>query len=227
MLRDEGVSTIVTWIDSGAASPVADGWPHGDLVDTLEVQVPGRLTPEPGRLRQVIEIAAKHGASLSIAPLLARQETAGKQHGRTRLGYRVAELAEIDQWLGEHGISIDRVLCRVEDAVEMMRRHEAPPLRHIGGIDWALELTDRDEPAQVRRLAAAMVAAAALGDDRLFVEPLIDLDRTMDTALGLLDRRCNPRRAFDAVRTLNTVLFAGDRAWSHLGLPAGHGQALA
>lgn len=227
MLRDEGVSTTVTWIDSGADPVFPDGAMPGDLVDTIEVQGPGRLTPDPGRLRHLAGIAASCGASLSIAPLLSRQEAAGKQHARTRLGYRVAELAEVDRWLGEHGARVDRILCRVEGEAEMMRCHELPPLRHIGGIDWALELVDMDEAAQAQRLAAAVFAAATLGDGRLFIEPLIDMDRTMDTSLGLLDRRCNPRRAFDAARTLNTVLFGGGLAWSRMDLPGGKRQALA
>ena len=41
---------------------------------------------------------------------------------------------------------------------------------------------------------------------RLFIEPLIDFDRTMDVTYGLLDRLCNPRPAFHALRVLNSVL---------------------
>ncbi|MGE3913364.1 MAG: hypothetical protein AB7K36_28695, partial [Chloroflexota bacterium] len=43
--------------------------------------------------------------------------------------------------------------------------------------------------------------------------PLVDLDRTMDTFHGLLDRRCNPRSPFHAARELNSLLFGDPAAW--------------
>jgi hypothetical protein len=42
-----------------------------------------------------------------------------------------------------------------------------------------------------------------------------EMDRTMDPAPGLLDRRCNPTSAFHALRALNTVLFGEERRWRH------------
>ena len=36
----------------------------------------------------------------------------------------------------------------------------------------------------------------------------------MDAPLGLVDRLCNPRPAFHAVRMLNTILFGEDRGWT-------------
>lgn len=56
------------------------------------------------------------------------------------------------------------------------------------------------------RAAEALFATALLPSARLFVEPFIDLDRTMDVGQGLLDPLCNPRPAFGVLRCLNALL---------------------
>ena len=58
----------------------------------------------------------------------------------------------------------------------------------------------RDAPDGVRQLADPVRV--------LHDEGLVDLDRTMDVTYGLLDRMHNPRPVFNAVRCLNTILFA-------------------
>ncbi len=58
-----------------------------------------------------------------------------------------------------------------------------------------------------------MAATATVSGARLFLEPLVDLDRTMDAPPGLLDRLCNPRTVFHVVRTLNTILFSEPQTW--------------
>lgn len=53
---------------------------------------------------------------------------------------------------------------------------------------------------------------------RLFLDPLVDLDRTGDINHGLLDRLSNPRPAFHVVRCMNTLLFAsGEQFWTMAG----------
>ena len=54
--------------------------------------------------------------------------------------------------------------------------------------------------------AEALFATALLPRARLFVEPFIDLDRTMDVGQGLLDPLCNPRPVFGVLRCLNALL---------------------
>ena len=54
--------------------------------------------------------------------------------------------------------------------------------------------------------AEALFATALLPRARLFVEPFIDLDRTMDVGQGLLDSLCNPRPVFGVLRCLNALL---------------------
>jgi hypothetical protein len=64
-----------------------------------------------------------------------------------------------------------------------------------------------DEALQTERATEAVFAAALAPDIRLFLDPLVDLDRTNDVNFGLLDRLSNPRSAFHAVRCLNSILF--------------------
>jgi hypothetical protein len=81
-------------------------------------------------------------------------------------------------------------------------------LTHIGAIDWILEFRTMAEDALSVRTAEALFALASLSGSRLFLEPLMDFDRTMDITCGLLDRLCNPRKLFHLVRSMNTVLFS-------------------
>jgi hypothetical protein len=53
-----------------------------------------------------------------------------------------------------------------------------------------------------------------LPDARLYVDPTLDLDRTMDIGHELLDARCNPRPVFHALRCLNTILHMRRTAWT-------------
>ena len=75
-------------------------------------------------------------------------------------------------------------------------------------MDWLLSLPHLDDEAHALLACRALFATAALPDGYLFVDPPQDLDRTMDACHGLLDTRCNPRPAFHALRSLNTLLHA-------------------
>jgi hypothetical protein len=77
---------------------------------------------------------------------------------------------------------------------------------NIGAVDWIFEFKTIEEDELSLRTAEALFALASLAGSRLFLEPLMDLDRTMDITCGLLDRLCNPRKLFNIVRSLNTVL---------------------
>lgn len=114
--------------------------------------------------------------------------------------------------LAQAEVQLDRVLCRVDTNVQswdvLRQACELGPLTNITAIDWLVELATTNEQAQILRAAEAVFAASLLPGSRLFLEPLLDLDRTMDVSYGLLDRRCNPRPVFQVVRCLNTILFA-------------------
>jgi hypothetical protein len=214
-LRDEGAAITVMWIWSELSEPAEVLGSHRNLIDAIEIQVPGMLYPtEPclASIARCVDIAP-----ITLAPLLPREVVAGKQHARTRIGFHLDELEALDQHLRAHGTEVNRALCRVDAGQEpwqvMFAQRQLPPLRQVAAIDWACEFADADSEGQPPWAAAAMAAMACLPGSRLFLEPLIDFDRTMDTPPGLLDRLCNPRPVFHVVRTLNTVLFSGPAGW--------------
>ncbi len=215
MLRDEGVAITAMWIWSSRCRVVDEAAVHRDLLDGVEIQVPNTLLPDDDCLEAIAQCAGL-GLSVTLAPLLPHEHVPGKQHARTRIGYHADELAALDTWLGEHGASVDRVLCRVdggEPPFTAIASRSHPPLRQIGATDWAVEFGDNAPDPQTARAAAALAAIATIPGARLYLEPLVDLDRTMDAPPGLLDRLCNPRPVFHAVRTLNTLLFAESTGW--------------
>ena len=71
-----------------------------------------------------------------------------------------------------------------------------------------------DDDLNARRVAEALLLTATVPENRLFIDPLTDFDRTMDLTHGLIDTRCNPRPAMTVVRTLNTILHADGETWS-------------
>ena len=149
---------------------------------------------------------------LALCPVLPGQKVYGKQHPRTRIGYRVDELVELNARLAQSDLRIESVCCRIDgdgQPIESVDAYRAlPSLSHIGRVDWLLSLPHLDDEAHALLACRALFAAAALPDGYLFVDPPQDLDRTMDACHGLLDTRCNPRPAFHALRSLNTLLHA-------------------
>lgn len=217
VLRDEGVALTSTWIWS-ARSPVAgEAAAHRTMLDGVEVQFPGGLLPDAACLRDIDAVRGT-GLPVTLAPLLPREVVPGKQHARTRIGYHRDELAGLDDHLGAHDAQADRVLCRVDTSQDpwdaIVATTSSPSPGRVGTIDWAVEFEDAGPRRQVGRAVRALAAIATLPGSRLMLEPLVDLDRTMDAPPGLLDRLCNPRPVFHAVRTLNTVLFSKGERWS-------------
>nr|HRJ43357.1 hypothetical protein [Caldilineaceae bacterium] len=78
----------------------------------------------------------------------------------------------------------------------------------VGALDWIVELPSTASGSRLNVGAEALFALAARPHSRLFVEPFVELDRTMDIAEGLLDRLCNPTPLFHLLRHLNTLLFS-------------------
>jgi len=187
--------------------------------DSLELRLPGFLVPVGEALRRL-------GAAdlpLVLCPVLASEPVAGKQHRRARVGYRPQELDEVASALDSAGAVSATAACRIDgndpwNAVTKL-------IRVRGDLDLQLlcELPGVDDAANVAAVARAAVAAAIL-DVPLFLEPLVDLDRTMDVANGLLDGLCNPRSAFDTARCVAAVLGACGRAGDTVAVHRPHGS---
>lgn len=211
ILREEGVKLTATWLWSELLDLPASVIRHREHLDSLEIQLPGDLWPAEGCLQQAHTCATELGLPVALLPVIPRERIPGKQLARVRLGYRPEELWELNRRLSRRGVRVGRALCRVEPDASpweaMGQGLERSSLSHVGAVDWVVAFTTTDEHEQIVRAAEALFASALLPGSRLFLEPLVDLDRTMDVANGLLDRLYNPRPAFRVVRCLNTILF--------------------
>jgi hypothetical protein len=211
LLRAEGVALTAGWLWADDADLPALVGPHREEIDAVELRLPGALHPSAAGVAAIARCHRQLGLPITLSPIVARARVAGKQLPRARLTYDLAELDGLDEALAA-GARVDRVLCGVAGDARpwdvIAAAGAAPPRHAIGGVDWVVELTGDDDDAQVARVAEALFAVSLLGGGPVFFEPLIDLDRTMDSMHGLLDRRCNPRPAYHAARCLNTILFA-------------------
>ena len=181
---------------------------HPACADAWELQLPGSPWPTDACLHQLRD--CRRRASLCLSTLLPGQRVPGKQHPRTRTGFLAPELPELDRRLRQADVCIDAVLCRLDYGLnpwEAAREFAAlPELDRIGRVDYLLTLPGLDDQDSALLATEARFAAAQTPGSRLYVDPLIDLDRTMDVRHGLLDPLCNPRPAFHALRCLNALL---------------------
>ena len=210
MLRSEGVRVHVfaPHIEKANLHTLLDG--HPNAADVWEVQLAGSPWPSGECLMHLADCQRR--TPLALCPVLPGQKVYGKQHPRTRIGYRVDELVELNARLAQSDLHIESVCCRIDgdgQPVESVDAYRALlSLSHIGRVDWLLSLPHLDDQAHALLACRALFATAALPDGYLFVDPPQDLDRTMDACHGLIDTRCNPRPAFHALRSLNTLLHA-------------------
>ena len=214
-LRSEGVAVqaFVPFEDALDLHQLLDHFP--DCADCWELQTANGPLPEEACLDLLVDCSRR--TRLSLSTIVPGERIAGKQHPRTRLGFRPRELPALDTLLATRGLSIDTVLCRIdaEDRPWTTIQHfrDLPRLTHIRRVDWLLTLSDIDDAAHAQLATEALFATALLADAQLYVDPIIDLDRTMDIAHGVLDGLCNPRPVFHALRCLNSLLYVHRSLW--------------
>lgn len=141
---------------------------------------------------------------IALCPVDPSERVTGKQHLRTRVGFRLTE-ADSDH-------PFDRTVVSVaawEAAEDIRPLVESPPRKPV---DISLDLLD-DDRLNAERVAVAALLTACLPGGRLFCQPYQDLDRTMDVSNGFLDTLCNPRPVVNVFRLLNTILFSADDDW--------------
>jgi hypothetical protein len=186
---------------------------------TLELRLPGGELFET--VADKIRRIQSGGRAVSLSPVLPNDKVPGKQHLRTRNGFTPGELSELDGQLAALDVRVERAVCRIgpdQSPWAYFGELAELKLKQIGAIDVTLELTT-DDRENARRCAEALMGCAALPGARLFIEPLADMDRTMDVRHGLIDAQSNPRPPFHAVRCLNTVLFSRGRDWQRIDGP--------
>jgi hypothetical protein len=223
--RDEGLQVAAAWLWTDGLDLVEAIVAQKDEVDSIEIQVAGGLWPDADCLHQIEQLGHAAEAPVTLAPLLAREPVPGKYHPRLRVGYRPEELAELNDRLARHGVRLDRALCHIAaetpawEGIQAFR--QLLPLSQVGNLDFVMPLPGLDETAQAVRAAEAMLASALAPGCRLFLDPLVDVDRSSDIHLGLLDRLSNPRPAFHVVRCLNTLVFGSREGYAPLSSAVG------
>ena len=209
VLRDEGLRLTAMAPASSPSDLSAYVPTHADIVDTWEVQIPGALLPSRDLEREFAGFRRVTSARFALAPILPGEIRAGKQHPRIRIGYVPGELRDLNRCLAERDAFVDRILCRVDESEPWNTVRELldlGALDRVGAIDLAVAFTTRDV-LNANTAAEALFGAVLLPNARAYFEPLVDMDRTLDVAFGLLDTSCNPRPTFNVLRTLNTTLF--------------------
>ena len=206
-LRSQGVQVQATILDDEDTPYESILENRRDLVDTWEIQTPGG--PWPSLSCLYLFKSYHRNLRLSLAPVIPGQQITGKQHPRTRVGYRPDEVAQLNRRLQDADTWIEAALCRLdatapwEDALAWCEV-DAPTT--MGRLDLLFELPGQSAQDDAVQAAEALFATTLLPRARLFVEPFIDLDRTMDVGRGLLDPLCNPRPVFGVLRYLNALL---------------------
>ena len=228
LLRRQGVHITATllWhdhlrLDDQWAAVAAD-------IDALDVMTPGAPWPSGRLCEQLVQTARPCDLEISLSTVVPGRNIRGKQHARSQHAYDPDQLEQLNDHLAQHDVHVDRVLCRIEPAIgawqTLSHFRDTAALGQIGAVDWVLNAGVRDERTQCNCVAEALFAAALSPGSRMFLEPLLDLDRTMDAGNGLLDRMSNPRDAFHVVRTLNTVLYSRGAAYEPATVAAQVGQ---
>ena len=207
MLCSEGITPIATFLEPRIASLPEHIKANLDFVQNWEIQIsdPAQLSDE---VCEILNRCAKL-AELSLCPIIPNERVPGKQHLRTRMGYHLDELKSLNATLQNADIHLQRVICRVppnESPWTYIQSLNKRKYSNIDHIDVSLELDAQNDCINAHRIAEATFAIVRLLGARLFVDPLTDLDRTMDATHGLLDTLCNPRAPFHALRCLNTLL---------------------
>jgi hypothetical protein len=129
-------------------------------------------------------------------------------HRRQRFGYKPATLRSLDARLTAANAPVDRAVCHIDERDELWELVEemGKGLDTIRHVDVLVEVGLQGLAADSWLAAEALVVLAPFDGVRIFVDTLVELDRTMDMRGGLLTRMCNPRPSFRVLQTLNTVV---------------------
>lgn len=226
ILRGQGV-TVTARLLWRAGAPLPD---PAELAgcDGLQIDITGSPLPDDSLAEAVGRWQAAGGGPLTLSCVIPGRAVAGKQHNRAQVGFLPPDVAALEGWLTRHNLRLDRLLCRLEmgegSGAVGGRLAVWPRSGRIGALDWLVELPAAATGRRMNGAAETLLALTAFPGSRLFVEPFVELDRTMDIAEGLLDRLSNPTPVFHLLRHLNTLLyshFSGPCALSEQATAAG------
>lgn len=209
-LREEGIRVRSTTIWSQYTG--FDVQPDGcdGLVDEWETQATVPALSEQAFAGWLSEFRSQCEVPLSLSAIAPRELVPGKQHPRTRIGFRIEELQGLNDTLAANEMQISSVLCCIDEITSpcevILAAASIPELSHIGALDFRYEFGKPNDLYSCNQAAEALFAVSTMSGSRIFFEPLVMLDRTMDYSHGLLDGLCNPRPVFQVLRSLNTIL---------------------
>lgn len=208
VLRDEGVALSPYWLWTDHIDLVATVSPHLGDIDSVEIVLPGESRPGPAVLES-LQSLRQLGKPVCLSPAIVESGEQAGYHQRTRVGFWPREVAELDERLATHDLTLDRIACRMtrnDPGRQVLSVLDQQP-QSIRGIDWYLDLTSENDLENANLVARAIAAIAAYPSMRLVLGPHVDLDRSMDLTHGLIDRLSNPRPAFVVARMLNSIFF--------------------
>lgn len=211
-LREEGIQIRATAIWSEQTRFDVPPAATDVLADEWEIQATVHEFSSEAFARWLNEFRSRSVTPMCLAGIAPRELVPGKQHPRTRIGFRTSELADLNDQLVSHDLKLDSVLCCIDEVASpcsvIQEVGALPELSHIGVLDFRYELGKPSDLYNCNQAAEALFAVSTIPDSRIFFEPLITLDRTMDYSHGILDGLCNPRPAFQVLRSLNTILYS-------------------
>jgi len=216
--RSEGMQITATWLWSEILEVDKEITKYSNLVDFIEIQIPGKLTRTHPIWTIIEKCRDKTHKPIGLAPLLAQEQVSGKYHPRTRTGFLPAELVRLNQHLDNNEHDLDRAVCTINadtstwDTMQLLET--LLPLNRIGAIDIIVPLPETNDTVHERIVAESLFASTVLPNCRLFLDPLVDVDRSSDINNGLLDRLSNPRTPFHIARCLNTILFSQSNSYN-------------
>ncbi|MEX2424918.1 MAG: metallophosphoesterase, partial [Acidimicrobiia bacterium] len=237
ILHAEGMATVATFLWEPAPDLVDRISAVASAVGGVEIQVPGDGEPADDVLASFAALSVAAGAPLSLCQVTLAQIKGVQMHRRQRFGYKPAALRSLDARLTTAGSPVDRAVCHIDERDELWELVEVlgTGLDTIRHVDVLVEVGLQGLAADSWLAAEALVALAPFEGIRVFVDTLVELDRTMDMRGGLLTRMCNPRPSFRVLQTLNTVVHgrvvAGDvrdvrRTRFGVAAKTGNGEAL-
>jgi UDP-2,3-diacylglucosamine pyrophosphatase LpxH len=208
-IRSEGVKLLASVIWENNLALREKIKPYSDQIDGLMVQTMGNPFPSTTCLREIESIQINFSIPTTLSCIIPGEIIENKQHPRTRFGYKLAELIQLNQELVKNNCKIDSVLCRmntIESPWNTVKKAEQfSSLSHINSLTFNLELNSLNDLNNANLVAEALFSSI-LFSRPIFFQPLIDIDRAMDVTHGLLDNLCNPRPAFKILKNLNAIL---------------------
>lgn len=204
VLRDEGVAVVarVLWAPGRAPTRPSEDAP----VDEVELVLLDRAW-----LAQDESAAIAGWRWPLLLNCLTKAPKGEAELPRWKSGFGADEADALDRSLAAAGRSGDRVLL-----AGRARPGDPGGWASLAGVDHVLAAPGT-EASGLSDFASGLLCLLAGRVGRVWVDGLTELDRTLVTATGLLDRACNPQPGFHVTRLVSSAIQADPGAVVELG----------